>query len=86
MATREATIAAEEGLHARPAAEFVQAVRSTGLNVTIAANGKGPVFAGSILQVLKLGARKGDTVTLSAEGDGAETGIDMLVTQLETSE
>lgn len=86
MTTRKATIAAAEGLHARPASLFVQAAKDTGVAVTIAAEGNDPVSASSILGVLGLGAKQGDVVELAAEGDGADAALDQLVTVLETAE
>jgi len=86
MSTREATIAAPEGLHARPAAEFVKAVKESGVAVTVAKDGKDPVAADSILAVLGLGVKQGDVVTLSADGEEADAVLDALVTQLESDE
>ena len=67
MSTREAVVAATEGLHARPAATFVQAAKKCGVPVQISMGDKGPVPATSMLSVLGLGAHCGDTVVLSAE-------------------
>lgn len=79
MATRTVEIASAVGLHARPAAIFVQAVTATGLPVTIAREADEPVDARSILGVMALGAKHGETVTLSAEGADAEQKLDDLV-------
>lgn len=79
MATRTATIASTVGLHARPAALFVQAATATGLPVRIGRDGEEPVDARSILGVMTLGAKHGENVVLSAEGDGAEEALDGLV-------
>lgn len=79
MATRTVAIASSVGLHARPAAMFVQAATATGLPVTIAKEGGSPVDARSILAVMALGAKHGENVTLSAEGDDAEAKLDSLV-------
>ena len=79
MATRQVTIASAVGLHARPASLFVQAVTATGLPVTVAKEGGAAVDARSILMVMALGAKFGETVTLAAEGDGAEEALDSLV-------
>ena len=83
MSTRTVTIASAVGLHARPAALFVQAATATGLPVTIAKAGGSPVDARSILTVMALGAKNGEVVTLSAEGDGADAALDSLVSLLE---
>ena len=83
MAERRVVIASRVGLHARPAALFVQAVQQTGTPVTIAAGGRPPVDASSILNVLTLGAAGGDEVVLSADGEGADRALDDLVALLE---
>ncbi|HMR22665.1 HPr family phosphocarrier protein [Micropruina sp.] len=83
MATREVAIGSSVGLHARPASIFVQAATATGLPVTIAKAGGNPVDARSILGVMALGAKNGEVVTLSAEGDGADAALDSLVALLE---
>lgn len=85
MATRTATIASTVGLHARPAALFVEAATNTGLDVEIARPGEDPVDATSILGVMALGAKFGEEVVLTADGDGADTALDALVTLLETN-
>lgn len=79
MPTRTVTIASSVGLHARPAALFVQAATGTGLPVTIAKAGSAPVDARSILAVMALGAKHGEEVTLSADGAEAEAKLDSLV-------
>jgi phosphocarrier protein HPr len=84
MATRTATIASKVGLHARPAALFVQAATATGLPVLIAKPGQDPVDARSILGVMTLGAEHGDEVVLTAEGEDAEAALDGLVELLST--
>lgn len=79
MAQRTVTIASAVGLHARPAALFVEQASSSGLDVEIGREGAAPVDATSILSVMSLGAKHGETVVLSAEGDGAEQVLDSLV-------
>ena len=76
---RTVTIASSVGLHARPAALFVQAATATGLPVQINKVGDEPVDARSILGVMALGAKFGEEVVLTAEGDGAEAALDGLV-------
>lgn len=80
MPTRTVTIASSVGLHARPAALFVQAASATGLDVEIGRPGDEElVDATSILGVMALGATHGEEVILSAEGDGADEALDSLV-------
>lgn len=84
MASRTTTIASSVGLHARPAALFVQQASDSGLDVEIARPGEDPVDATSILGVMALGAKHGETVELTADGDNADSVLDGLVTLLET--
>lgn len=79
---RTVTIASSVGLHARPAALFVQAATATGLPVQISCRGEEPVDARSILGVMALGAKHGEEVLLTAEGDGADAALDGLVALL----
>jgi len=79
MAQRRVVVGSKVGLHARPAAMFVQAAAKQPMKVTIAkAAGGDPVDARSILSVLALDARGGAEVVLAAEGDGAEQALDEL--------
>jgi phosphocarrier protein HPr len=82
MAERSVTIAASVGLHARPAALFVQTVSGSGVPVLIARPGDEPVDAGSILGVMALGAKHGEEVVLSAQGARADEVLDELVALL----
>jgi phosphocarrier protein len=83
MTTRTATIASGHGLHARPAALFVQAVNDSGLDITIQKDGR-DAPAGSILGVISLAINQGDTVTLTTSGENADSILDSLVSFLET--
>jgi len=82
--SRTIRIGSTNGLHARPAKLFAQAVKESGLDVTISKGSGAPVNAASILGVISLGAEKGDYVTLAAEGDGANTVLDTLAELLTT--
>lgn len=72
----------ETGLHARPAAAFVRKVADCGFPVTIEKPGREPVNAASILQVLTLGANKGDEVILRSTSDDADDALADLATML----
>jgi phosphocarrier protein len=82
MPSRTVTIASSVGLHARPASLFVQAASATGLDVEVGRPGEESVDATSILGVMALGARHGEEVVLTAEGDGADEALDSLVALL----
>ena len=70
-ASRTVTIANRRGLHARASAKFVTLATAQPLPVQVAKGGSS-VTGTSIMGLMMLGAAKGDTVTISAEGDGAE--------------
>lgn len=78
MAVRRVVVAAEVGLHARPAALFVRAAANAPPDVTVAKGDGEPVNAKSILAVLSLDVRHGDEITIRAEGDAAEQVLDEL--------
>ena len=82
MASRTVTIASSVGLHARPAALFVEAASDTGLDAEIGRPGEDTVDATSILGVMALGAKHGEEVVLTAEGDGADEALETLVALL----
>jgi phosphocarrier protein len=82
--TRTIRIGSSNGLHARPAKLFAQAVKDAGIPLTIAKGSGAPVNAASILSVIALGAEKGDYVTLTADGDNAEAVVDALAELLTT--
>jgi phosphocarrier protein HPr len=84
MAERTVTVASAVGLHARPAALFAQRAAGLSVAVTLTSGSGRSVNAASILGVLSLGIEHGETVTLSAEGDGAEEAVDMLAETLAT--
>ena len=78
MPERRVVVGSKVGLHARPAAMFVQTAAKQPVKVTIAKTGGDPVDARSILSVLALDARGGDEVVLAADGDGADQALDEL--------
>ena len=77
MAERETVIGAEEGLHARPAAQFVKTAKQFSSDIVVV-KGEREANAKSSLKIMTLGARKGDRVTIQAEGDDAEEAVDAL--------
>jgi phosphocarrier protein HPr len=84
LAERRVRVLSEVGLHARPAALFVQAATKASYDVQIAKSDGEPVNAKSILSVLALDVRNGEEIVISAEGDGADElldGLEALVTE-----
>lgn len=64
-------------LHARPAANFVRTAMRFSAKVWVAA-GERNADAKSLLSVLALGARRGTTIRLRAEGEDATAAIQAL--------
>ena len=60
--------------------------RPSGRRGTIAKQGGNPVPAGSILSIMGLGIKQGDTVEVTVDGDNAETVIDSLIETLTAAE
>ena len=77
--TRTVTLLNRDGLHARPAAEFVQLASTFDAEVTV--NGKD---AKSLLGIMGLGLNRGASVELSASGDQAEAALSALVGLIES--
>ena len=65
------------GLHARASAKLTQVASSHACNVWLERNGR-RVNAKSIMGVMMLAAGKGATVTIVAEGEGAEAALAAL--------
>lgn len=74
----------ESGLHARPATAFTQLAAKFASKLTIAANGK-IADAKSILTVLTLGATKGTSVVLTADGADEDDALAALSEFLTTN-
>ena len=77
-AERTVLIANKRGLHARASAKFVTLASSQPVEVSVARDGQS-VTGTSIMGLMMLGAAMGDTITISAAGDGAEDAVLKLV-------
>ncbi len=64
----------KQGLHARPAALFVQIANKFDACITVK-RGKERVNGKSIMGILMLGAENGSEITIEAEGDDANLAI-----------
>jgi phosphocarrier protein HPr len=85
MPERRVVVGSKVGLHARPAALFVQAAARQPVKVTIAKDGRQPVDARSILAVLALDVRGGEEVVLAADdSDQAEAVLDQVAAVVAT--
>ena len=82
-ARQSVTIVNKRGLHARASAKFVAAAaQMDGVKITVAKDGSS-AGGTSILGLMMLGAAMGDTITISAEGEGAEEAVQALVELVE---
>ncbi|PSQ46909.1 HPr family phosphocarrier protein [Halobacteriales archaeon SW_6_65_15] len=88
MSERIVTVVPEAGLHARPAAKFVETVNEHEADVRVApADGDDDlVAAGSMIAITSLGVESGDGVRIVAEGEDAHEALDALETVLTTPE
>src|SRR5437660_12121089 len=71
------TLTNPTGLHARPASLFVQTAGRYDARIEVLGRGR-QAEATSIIGVLALGIRKGDTITLRASGKEAEVALEAL--------
>jgi len=85
-ATRTVKVASTSGLHARPAALFVQAAKTSGHKVTVQKGDSAPANAASVLGVMALGAKFGDEIVLTAEGDNPEEALAKIAEVVETNQ
>lgn len=77
VAHRRLLIVNRKGLHARASAKFVQTVERHDAVVTVTRSGE-TVGGRSIMGLLTLGAAKGTTILVTAEGPDAEASLDAL--------
>ena len=77
MEKREFHIAAETGIHARPATLLVQAASKFNSDINLEYNGKS-VNLKSIMGVMSLGVGQGADVTITADGDDAKEAIEAI--------
>lgn len=64
-------VASEEGLHTRPANNFVKLAKGFASKITIQ-KGEKSASGTSLLKIMKLGVVQGDTVTVSCDGEDEE--------------
>ena len=77
MASRIVQLANRRGLHARASAKFV--TLAAGLTTPVEVEKDGSKVCGtSIMGLMMLGAAMGDSITISAEGDGADEAVAAL--------
>ena len=75
---RTVLITNRRGLHARASAKFVTLAAAQPCDVRVEKEPGSGVTGTSIMGLMMLGAAMGDTITISAEGDGAEAAVAAL--------
>ena len=79
---REVPITNQRGLHARASAKFVNL--ASGLDAVVEVEKDGNKVCGtSIMGLMMLGAAKGDSIVISAAGEGAEAAVEALAALVE---
>lgn len=79
---RTVEIVNKRGLHARASAKFVTIATSLPCQVEVEKDGS-RVVGTSIMGLMMLGAAKGDSITISASGEGAELSVTTLAALVE---
>jgi phosphotransferase system HPr (HPr) family protein len=75
----------KQGLHARPAALFVQIANKYDSRITIRRDEE-EINGKSIMGILMLGAEKGSEIIIEAEGDDAQKAVSALEDFISTEE
>ena len=84
MVERETTVGPEAGIHGRPAARFLKAAKGFSSDIVIV-KGDREVNAKSILKITGL-AKKGEKITIRAEGKDAEQAVETLADLISADE
>jgi phosphocarrier protein HPr len=82
MPSRTVDVLNKRGLHARASAKFVTMASEHKAEIEVEKDGS-KVCGTSIMGLMMLGAAMGDTITISAEGDGAEAAVAALAELVE---
>ncbi len=82
MPSRTIEVRNRRGLHARASAKFV--TLASGLKASVEVEKDGSKVCGtSIMGLMMLGAAMGDSITISADGDGADEAVAALAELVE---
>ncbi len=77
MTERKVAIGSDVGLHARPAAVFVREALKYPCQIWVESGGR-TADGKSILQILALGARRGQEIRIRADGEGENEAVEKL--------
>lgn len=78
MFQQDVTITAPNGLHTRPAAQFVKQAKNFTSDIQIISNGQS-ASAKSLFKLQTLVLSQGTVVTIAAEGEDEQTAVEQLV-------
>jgi len=81
--SRTIEITNRRGLHARASAKFVTLASSLGTTVNVFKDPSNSVVGTSIMGLMMLGAAMGDSITITATGDGATDAVSKLAELVE---
>lgn len=84
LVKKKMVVQSKQGLHARPAALFVQIANKFDCRITVK-NDDEEVNGKSIMGILMLGAERGSSITIEAEGEDAQQAM-LELEKLITSE
>ena len=82
MAARTVQLLNRRGLHARASAKFVTLASGLPAQVEVEKDGSS-VCGTSIMGLMMLGAAMGDSITIRADGEGAEAAVEALAELVE---
>lgn len=80
----EVVVKNETGLHARPASMFVKEANKFTSEILVTKD-VNEYNAKSILGLLTMGAKKGDKITIKAEGEDEREAVDALISLVESN-
>lgn len=80
---RHITVRNEEGLHARPASQLVQAVRNLKCEIRMSVREGEEIDGKSILGVMMLAAERGTQLLVRVKGEDAEEALKAIARVLE---
>ena len=78
MIEKEATVVAENGLHGRPAAEFVKAAKKFNSDIKVIKDGAVANARSPLSLTSRLGAKHGDKLVIRAEGKDEGEAVEAL--------
>jgi phosphotransferase system HPr (HPr) family protein len=84
VAERETTVGPEAGIHGRPAARILKAAKGFSSQIVLV-KGEREANAKSILKITGL-AKKGEKITVRAEGEDAEEAVETLAALISADE